>query len=128
LLLRAASFDHLVRAAEERERTSASQSASQDARMSVPAGSIAAMPPRRSKHFVSSPSCHLTLGDLEKSISLLIETGRNVNASESNREQSGIIRRQFCGIKRQRQFFEVPFSLNAGVHRPLALTMQLHVP
>jgi hypothetical protein len=49
-----------------------------------------------------------TRGDLEKSISLLIETGRNVNASESNREQSGIIRRQFCGIKRQRQFFEVP--------------------
>jgi hypothetical protein len=47
-------------------------------------------------------------GDLEKSISLLIETGRHVNASESNREQSGIIRRQFCGIKRQRQFFEVP--------------------
>jgi hypothetical protein len=51
---------------------------------------------------------NLYYGDLEKSISLLIETGRNVNASESNREQSGIIRRQFCGIKRQRQFFEVP--------------------
>jgi hypothetical protein len=53
-------------------------------------------------------------GDLEKSISLLIETGRNVNASESNREQSGIIRRQFCGIKRQRQFFEVPYSQRGG--------------
>jgi hypothetical protein len=50
----------------------------------------------------------VSYGDLEKSISLLIETGRNVNASESNREQSGIIRRQFCGIKRERQFFEVP--------------------
>jgi hypothetical protein len=48
------------------------------------------------------------MNDGEKSISLLIQTGRNVNASESNREQSGIIRRQFCGIKRQRQFFEVP--------------------
>jgi hypothetical protein len=35
---------------------------------------------------------NMTLGDLEKSISLLIETGRNVNASESNREQSGILR------------------------------------
>jgi hypothetical protein len=54
----------------------------------------------------------LFYGDLEKSISLLIETDRNVNASESNREQSGISRRQFCGIKRQRQFFEVPLSVS----------------
>jgi hypothetical protein len=50
------------------------------------------------------------IGDLEKSISLLIETGSTVNASESNREQSGIIRRHFRGIKRREQFFEVPLS------------------
>jgi hypothetical protein len=50
----------------------------------------------------------LTRGDLEKSISVLIETGSAVNASESKREQSGIIRRHFRGIKRPRQFFEVP--------------------
>jgi ADP-ribosyl-[dinitrogen reductase] hydrolase len=49
-----------------------------------------------------------TKGDLEKSISVLIETGSAVNASESKREQSGIIRRHFRGIKRPRQFFEVP--------------------
>jgi hypothetical protein len=47
-------------------------------------------------------------GDLEKSISVLIETGSAVNAGESKREQSGIIRRHFRGIKRPRQFFEVP--------------------
>src|SRR5258705_3275217 len=51
-----------------------------------------------------------TQGDLEKSISLLIETGSTVNASESKREQSGIIRRHFRGIKRREQFFEVPIS------------------
>jgi predicted metal-dependent hydrolase len=51
---------------------------------------------------------NITLGDLEKSISVLIETGSAVNASESKREQSGIIRRHFRGIKRPRQFFEVP--------------------
>jgi hypothetical protein len=39
---------------------------------------------------------------------VLIETGSAVNASESKREQSGIIRRHFRGIKRPRQFFEVP--------------------
>jgi hypothetical protein len=59
----------------------------------------------------AGPQFGKDIRDLEKSISLLIETGRNVNARESNREQSGIIRRQFCGIKRQRQFFEVPIML-----------------
>jgi hypothetical protein len=46
-------------------------------------------------------------GDLEKSISLLIETGSTVNASESKREQIGIIRRHFRDIKRRERFFEV---------------------
>jgi hypothetical protein len=49
-----------------------------------------------------------SLGDLEKSVTLLIETGSTVNASESKREQSGIIRWHFRGIKRREQFFEVP--------------------
>jgi hypothetical protein len=43
----------------------------------------------------------ITQGDLEKSISLLIETGSTVNTSESKREQSGVIRRHFRGIKRR---------------------------
>jgi hypothetical protein len=51
------------------------------------------------------------VGDLEKSISLLIDTGSTVIASESKREQSGIIRRHFRGIRRREQFFEVPCSL-----------------
>src|SRR5262249_36095989 len=51
-----------------------------------------------------------TYGDLEISISLLIETGSTVNASESRREQSGIIRRRFRDIKRREQFFEVPIN------------------
>ena len=34
-----------------------------------------------------------------------------MNASESRREQSGIIRRHFRDIKRREQFFEVPLCL-----------------
>ena len=64
------------------------------------------MTPRRS---LRAPTTRqLIEGDLEKSIPLLIETGSTVNASESKREQSGIIRRHFRDIKRREQFFEVP--------------------
>jgi hypothetical protein len=64
--------------------------------------------------FRSGPS----FGDLEKLISLPIGIGSEVNASESKREQSGIIRRQFRGIQRVVAIFRGPL-LTADFFLPL---------
>jgi hypothetical protein len=40
------------------------------------------------------------LGHLEKLLSLAIADSTGVNENESERERSGIIRRQFCGVRR----------------------------
>ena len=42
----------------------------------------------------------LSSGHLEKLLSLAIADSTGVNENESERERSGIIRRQFCGVRR----------------------------
>ena len=57
---------------------------------------------------ISTANDRLTIGDLEKLISPPIGNGSEVNASESKREQSEIIRRQFRGIQRVVAIFRGP--------------------
>src|SRR2546430_7663459 len=47
----------------------------------------------------------LTCGNLEKLLSLPVADSLGVNVNESEREQSGIIPRQFCGARRVRAIF-----------------------
>jgi hypothetical protein len=47
----------------------------------------------------STHSNEQMIGHLEKLLSLPIACGRGVNINESERERSGIICRQFCGVK-----------------------------
>jgi ribosomal 50S subunit-associated protein YjgA (DUF615 family) len=42
---------------------------------------------------------NLTKGNLEKLLSLPIADSLGANVNESERERSGIIRRQFCGVR-----------------------------
>jgi hypothetical protein len=57
----------------------------------------------------------LISGDLEKLISPPIGNGSEVNASESKREQSGIIRRQFRGIQRVVAIFRGPLAIKVSL-------------
>src|ERR1700716_1695054 len=45
------------------------------------------------------------IGHLEKLLSLAIADSPGVNVNESERERSGIIRRQFCGVRRVEAIF-----------------------
>jgi hypothetical protein len=45
-------------------------------------------------------SGQMTIGHLEKLLSPVIADGTGVNVNESERERSGIICRQFCGVRR----------------------------
>ena len=47
----------------------------------------------------------MAIGHLEKLLSLAIADSPGVNVNESERERSGIIRRQFCGVRRVEAIF-----------------------
>src|SRR4030081_3353213 len=51
-------------------------------------------------------------GDLEKLVSLPIADSLGVNVNESERERSGIICRQFCGVRRVGAIFRGALEVN----------------
>jgi hypothetical protein len=52
------------------------------------------------KEFCTSERARLIQGHLEKLLSLTIADSTGVNVNESERERSGIIRTQFCGVRK----------------------------
>src|SRR5271168_3923068 len=58
-------------------------------------------------------------GHLEKLISLPIADCPGVNVYESEREQTGIIRRQSCGARSVAAIFRGALNFNADAHRAL---------
>jgi predicted acylesterase/phospholipase RssA len=53
----------------------------------------------------------ITFGNLEKSLSLPIADSLGVNVNESERERNGIIRGQFCGVRRAGPIFRGAHSI-----------------
>jgi hypothetical protein len=61
------------------------------------------------------------LGHLEKLLSLAIADSPGVNVNESERERSGIIRRQFCGVRRVEAIFRGALWSNRSEYPGLLL-------
>ena len=73
--------------------------------------------PKNSGAYPASLADQKFIGNLEKSLSLLIADSLGVNVNESERERNGIIRGQFCASDEQSLFFEVPSaSCSPGLH------------
>jgi hypothetical protein len=71
----------------------------------------------RISQLYGSPNRRKTVGHLEKLLSLAIADSPGVNVNESERERSGIIRRQFCGVRRVEAIFR-------GAHRAISFHRQ----
>src|SRR3977135_52401 len=70
-------------------------------------GGASSLCPRRQLTvcFFSDPGWRATTGNLEKLLPLPIADSLGANVNESERERSGIIRRQFCGVRRVEAIF-----------------------